>query len=132
MSVVRHHNGKTVHAHKMIVATARAMAGEMYDQVMTQNNELYKKWKALCPELTPETNFKMFVDLMYPHLIHDARAILIGLLSTDITQSLKDEIFDAIVKDNPLHIGRERANGNRVLLDANTAKLLPTGQMVQK
>ena len=64
---------KQFQAHKLIVATARSMAHELYDCVM-QDDELYASWKAQCEDLTPKISEKLFVELMYPKLIEAARA----------------------------------------------------------
>jgi hypothetical protein len=47
-----------------------------------------------------------FLELKWPELVEDARATLANMLSTGISQELKDTIFDALIKDEPLRKAR--------------------------
>lgn len=93
------------HAHFLVRKTAIELAGELYEVTMA-NNQLYADWKALCPALTPRKLESMFIAKAAPLLLEKARAILAQMLSTNISQSLKDQIFDALIKDAALKRGR--------------------------
>lgn len=101
-------SGPCVHAHRMVVETARSMAHEVYDLCM-RRNDVWARWKQMCPELTPELSEALFVDHLYPHLIEDARATLAGVLATNISDDLREAISDAIIADTGLREGRRRA-----------------------
>lgn len=116
MSVIRQLNGSTVHAHKLIVKTAKEMAHELYNSMML-NNERFEKWKKVCElygdgsNLTPAQYEELFVNEVFPSLIEQSRATLAGLLEQPISKVLKDEILDALLKDAPFRAGRLKARG---------------------
>jgi|SRR5882724_10376816 len=97
----------TVHCHKLVAQTAKEMAGALYEEVM-RDNTLWANWKAQCPDLTPPRLQAMFIELMWPKLIEQARATLAKLLATPLSESLKQQITDALIKDNTLMRGRKR------------------------
>ncbi len=88
----------TGYAHKLVASTAKEMAEELFEDVM-RDDAVYAAHKRICPELTPKLQREMFVKLMVPHLLEQARATLAKMLETNIKQSLKDEIVDALLKD---------------------------------
>jgi hypothetical protein len=97
-----------MHVHKLVRKVAIEMAGQMYDDVMTQNNDLYVEWKRQCPDLTPERLQIMWIELAWPQLVLNGsvRATLARLLTTSLDPDLKREIYDALVKDATLRRGR--------------------------
>lgn len=97
----------TIHAHWRVVKLARGMAQELYEEVM-RDNEVYKQWKLQCPELSPKFLRRRFVELATPGLIESARATLAQLLTTGLDESLKAEIYEALIKDNLLVQGRAK------------------------
>lgn len=109
-----------VHCHKLIRATAIEMAGELYDQVM-KDNKIYEYWKTICPDLTPTLSEILFIEKMWPHLIGQARATLAKMLTTNISEDLKQTVYDALCKDATLKRGRTRQG------DVNTAPTLLPG-----
>lgn len=98
----------TAHCHHLLRSTARSMAKEVYEEMM-RDNTTYALWKKQCPELTPHLARKKFVHLLWPHLLEQARATLARLLTTNISESLKEQISDALIKDNLLREGQKRA-----------------------
>ncbi len=102
---------RTVHVHKLIRATAIEMAATLYQDVMKDNN-LYAQWKSVCPDLTPTMCEAMFLELIWPKLIRQARATLASMLgpgNANVSEKMKESIYDALVADNGLVVGR----GNR-------------------
>jgi hypothetical protein len=98
--------------HKLIRDTARDMAEELYEVVM-KNNAIYEHWKRCCPELTRDIARALFVDMMYPKLIEEARATLAALLATNaIDEHRKTVIYDALVQDEPLRQRRLMPNSS--------------------
>jgi hypothetical protein len=104
----------TVHAHRQVVDTAKDIAREIYSALM-QNNHRYLQWKKTALPMFPDgspTNQQLedlFVNECFPSQIETARATLAGLLATPISEDLKSEIHDALVKDAPFAEGRKRA-----------------------
>ncbi len=91
----------TVNAHFMVAETAKAMAHELYDIVMT-DNVAYASWKDICPELTPKLAEKKFVELLVPFLLDDAVTTLATMLRGSLPEVLKNQIADALMKDASL------------------------------
>lgn len=103
--------GKGLHCHHLIAETAKDMARELYAKVM-QDNDVYADWKAQCNDITPELAERMFVKMTWPNLVEQARATLAAMLAQPIAEVLKDQISDALIKDNGLKRGRTRINFN--------------------
>lgn len=92
-------------AHRLVRETAIRFAVDLYVELM-QDNERYAKWKAQCPELTPEWLQREWVRLCWPTMIERARATLAGMLKSNISEDLKIQISDALIKDNYLRAGK--------------------------
>lgn len=97
--------GPDQHCHPMICATAIEMAGELYD-LMMKNNQQYAEWKRMHPELNIAQLEIRFLELKWPELIEDARTTLARMLGFGISEELKMQIHDALVKDNALRHAR--------------------------
>lgn len=97
--------GPDQHCHPMIRATAIEMAGELYD-LMMKNNQQYAEWKRMHPELSIAQLEIRFLELKWPELIEDARTTLARMLGSGISEELKMQIHDALVKDNALRHSR--------------------------
>src|ERR1700731_1019596 len=98
--------GPDQHCHPLIRATAIEMAGDLYD-LMMKNNVQWQEWKNLHPELHSLAEYEIrFLELKWPELIEDARATLAGMLARPISEELKIEIHDALVKDNAFRMAR--------------------------
>ena len=88
--------GKGAHAHKLVAQTAKEMSQEIYEK-NAANNEFYAKYP----------NMDEYVSSCWPLYLDAARATLAQLLTTNIEESLKIQIHDALVKDATLRRGRE-------------------------
>lgn len=75
--------------HKMVLATALDMAQELYE-LMAKDNDFYARFK----------HRGAFVKAVLPQLIPQARATLVAMLSTPISDTLKAEIASALILDN--------------------------------
>lgn len=93
------------HCHVLIAETAKAMAREVYADTM-RDNTLYVRWKKMCPELTPVLAEDKFVMLLWPHLIPQARSTLQSMLGGRLAETLKEQIYDALILDATLGRGR--------------------------
>lgn len=97
-----------VYAHRLVAKTAREMAEVLFEEVM-RDNTVYAAHKRICPELTPQMQRSLFVSLMTPHLLENARATLAGMLAGPYPESLKSKISDALILDQELSHHRNRA-----------------------
>jgi hypothetical protein len=89
-------------AHELILATARAMAHELYDVTM-QNNEWYALWRSWHPEGTTAAELEAsFVRRNTPRLLAGARTVLAGMLRTSPDPALRETIMDALLLDATL------------------------------
>lgn len=93
----------TVVCHKMVRAIAIEMAGALYDDVM-KDNEIYKGWKLVCPDLTPTVTEALFIEMLWPKLVPQARATMARMLGTNLSEDLKQPIYRAILDDNMLRL----------------------------
>lgn len=94
-------------AHKLIVETAKGLAGAMYEDMMTVDDEVWAEWKERFPDVPRSALQDKFIELMYPRLLGEARATLAGMLRGPYPESLKDQIHEALVLDNDLKTGRK-------------------------
>ena len=104
---------RVFHAHELVVRTAKDMAHELYDQVMSGDNTLYAGWREQCEELTPKKAEELFVQMMYPKLIEQARAVLGQMLGNSTYAHLHETLYDALQKDYLLRAGRHVPRGAR-------------------
>ena len=81
--------------HSLIKETAQSLARNLYEKLALKND-----FFAVNPKEAP------FVEKMWPVLIEDARATLVNMLSLPYPEELKEQIADAIIKDNTLTRGR--------------------------
>lgn len=88
--------GKGAHAHKLVAKTAQEMAQEIYEQ-NASNNKFYEEY--------PDR--ESYVSACWPLYLDAARATLAQLLATNMDESLKSEIHDALIRDATLRRGRE-------------------------
>jgi hypothetical protein len=89
--------GKGAHAHKMVAKTAQEMAEAVYEKNAGRSNEFYAKY----PDM------KAYVAECWPLYLESARTTLAQLLTTNIDESLKEQIHEALIKDATLRRGRE-------------------------
>lgn len=89
--------GKGAHAHKLVAKTAQEMAQEVYEKNAGRSNEFYEKY----PDL------EAYVKECWPLYLEAARTTLAQLLSTNMDENLKEEIYEALIRDATLRRGRE-------------------------
>lgn len=97
--------GPGQHCHLMVRQIAIEMAGELYDELMG-NNEQYAEWKAMTPGRNATSREIMFIEAKWPELIEDARATMATMLRSDLPDDLKQTIFHALLADNELKVHR--------------------------
>lgn len=108
-------------AHRLIAETAKAMAHELYDTMMS-DNEWYGVWKARWPGLSSKALEVKFVVLNTAKLLPGARELLVGMLTAPGTpEAMKTEIAEALIADASLTQGRSRGMkpATQVLRHAN-------------
>lgn len=105
-----------IHAHQLVAATARGMAEELFDMLLHGNDTFarYKDLSALLAEMQSATVNasqrqirQRFVTLATEKLLEQARATLAQMLTTPISQDLKNTIAEALILDNELRGHRE-------------------------
>jgi hypothetical protein len=79
------------HCHILIADTAKEMAGSLYEELAL--DDLFYK-------INPSQ--KAFIASQWGKFVPQARATLAQMLETDISDSLKLQIEDALIKDNAL------------------------------
>lgn len=95
----------TGHAHQLVKETAVAMAHELYDHMM-QDNQWYAQWKFQHPDLGPKALEERFIAKNLSRLLPQARATLAGMLRSTADPALQETIYEALVLDNTLIRGR--------------------------
>jgi hypothetical protein len=97
------------HCHKLLAETAKAMAHELYDKMML-DNEWYAIWKRRNPGANALALESRFVAKNWGKLVPQARAILGQMLGNpSLDPSQAEQIYDALVLDNSLVRGRGAA-----------------------
>jgi hypothetical protein len=91
--------GKGAHAHKLVAKTAQEMAQEIYEKNAGKSNDFYAQY--------PDA--QAYISSCWPLYLDAARATLAQLLTTNLDESLKSEIHDALIRDATLRRGREGA-----------------------
>ena len=92
------------HCHKLIAQVAKAMAGELYEGVMG-DNELWATWQRNNPGLSGPALEMHFIAKNWGRCVPRARATLAGLLSTGLDDESKETIMEALLLDNTLRRG---------------------------
>lgn len=97
---------RKVHAHKLVAETAEGMAHELYDTLMG-DNAWYDAWKRKNYDTrSPKALEHRFIAAHLGKLVPQARAVLAGMLRTNIDEGSKQDILDALCADNELVMGR--------------------------
>lgn len=99
-------------AHFLVAKTARALAGTMYEQLMAQD-AIYAKWRTDHPGKNAAALEKLWVEKAWPAMIASARATLADMLNGPLSEVLKDQITDALIKDNVFQEARRLQWQNR-------------------
>lgn len=89
-------------AHELVVETAKAMAHELYEELM-QRNDWYILWKSWHEEGTSAKALEAsFVERNLPGLLAGARTILAKSLATTTDPVLRETIYSALLADATL------------------------------
>jgi hypothetical protein len=77
------------------------MAQELYSTMM-KDNDWYAIWKSKNPGATAKAMQARFVNANWGPLIPQARATLAAMLAGPMEEGLKEQVLDALIKDNTL------------------------------
>lgn len=105
-----------VAAHRLVLVTAREMAGELYETMMS-DNEWYSRWREANPGLGSRALEARFIAKNLAQLFPQARAALAASLrSPNLSEADKEVIMEALVLDSTLRQGRgPRVRAHQVL-----------------
>lgn len=88
--------------HIKVAEVAKAAAGELYDKMMG-DNEFYEVWKKQNPDASPKQLEKRFIDKNWGKCLDFARQTLTMMLTRpEISEAMKEEIFDILEKDKSI------------------------------
>lgn len=104
-----------VYCHTMIKETAIGMAHKLFAN-LAKDNQIFTEWKRNFPDRSTDELERRFVKMMWPKLVEEARSTLTKMLRGPLDSVLKDQIADALIKDNILRQGRRKAPRQRVHL----------------
>lgn len=106
--------GRGLNAHRMVAEVAVKMAQEAFEVYMSAHNEVYRTFRQ---NMTEKQSRLVFVAKIAPIMLEEARIALTDCLAQpdDVcSPRLKEEIFEALVKDNDLRANRSVAAQNAV------------------
>ena len=91
---------------------AKAAAEELYETVMS-NNQVRQEWKNQNPEATEVQLVELFVARNWGKCIDFAKQSMVLMLRReDVSEQLKDQIMDALIKDNEVSATRHGYRGS--------------------
>jgi len=108
---------KLAHAHPLVAEVACEMANAVFDEAMSKDNEMWRTIKANNPGKSMEAIRRHFVKWLAPDLLDDARTTLAQSLSSNLSEALKERIYDALTRDAVLSRGR---SSRRPMITAGT------------
>lgn len=86
--------------HKLIAETAKEMAGAEYEDAAGSDDQFYKAYSSQ----------KQFIRRHWKNYVGVARKVLTQMLAMDhVSEILKDEIADALIKDREIPQGGDKA-----------------------
>jgi len=92
--------------HKEVMKVAKEAAGQHYE-VLMKDDLLFGMWKKQCPGLTSKAMEVRFIAKAWPMYVRFARTTMAMLLDrNDVAQEVKDKIYEALLLDNSLTLGR--------------------------
>jgi len=92
--------------HPLVKSTAIELARALYDKMASGSNEWYDK----------NHDTERWVGFMWKNLLPAARKQLAACLrSPNLDEKQKNEIADALIKDNELRVGRMRGLRRRLM-----------------
>lgn len=92
-----------LHVHPLVLKTAKEMAETLFE-AYAQDNVMYAQFRR--HGWTERRIRRVFVARVAPRLYEEARQTLAGILAGDYPQLMKDEVYDALCKDNLLRANR--------------------------
>lgn len=87
------------HCHPLIRDTAKGLAEAVWEEKCSRDNSFFEIFGS-------KTGKAMFVGVLMPKLVSQARATLTDMLSGPYPDELKEEIADALIKTHDLHRGQ--------------------------
>lgn len=111
-----HRPPRVAHAHPMVAKTAIELAASVWEEAVQKDNDLYRAMRRHNPGLSTDQLQRKFVRWLAPELLGDARAMLAQSIATLSDPVLKEEIYNALIADAPLRMGRQ---GHKRLLTAH-------------
>ena len=78
-----------MHTHRLIAKTAKDMAHEAYQALARKSNDFYAN----------HPNEDEYVAQTWTMFVESARTTLAYMLGTNISESLKEEIYEALLRD---------------------------------
>lgn len=100
-TLVRSDGKRRIAAHRLVASVAREACEELYEVVMS-NNAVRREWKRLNEGCSERELVKRFVDRNWGRCIPYARATLTILMQQTPNSFLREDIFDALAKDQSL------------------------------
>lgn len=97
--------------HFQVADTAKGLAREYWEQSATRSNDFYAIWK------DPDS----FVDRNWADFISIARSALTSLLADTMTdEKTKEQIYDALLKDQSVNVRRIANPQSKLILPDST------------
>lgn len=99
--------GPGLNAHRLVAKTAIEIAEEAFE-LYAHENDFYRKMRA-DGAVTEKQARKLFVERVAPRLLEDARKTLTSMLGQPddvVSEHMKEEIYEALLKDNDLRAKR--------------------------
>lgn len=93
--------------HKLVRSIAQEACGNLYEVVMSRN-DIHAEWKRQNPQCTTAKQLEsLFIVKNWPQCIEFARATMAMMLGrSDISDHMKHEIYEALILDNKIPVGR--------------------------
>lgn len=92
-----------LHVHPMVLSVAKEMANEWFE-VYASDNRWYKAF--LEAGGTERNARRQFVLRVAPRFYEEARKALAEVLNQDVPEYTKQQVFDALTKDNLMRANR--------------------------
>ena len=83
-------------AHYMIAKTAKEIARATYEDWASKSDEFYRENRSI----------EEYAEASWPMFVQAARATLAKMLTSSISDDLKNTISDALIQDNALRLRR--------------------------
>lgn len=92
---------RKIYAHELVASTARGMAEELFESMLSSDNEMFAEFKRESAEsgIEPEAIRAAFVEMMLPKLLGQARATLATMLGQRQFAHCHEQIYEALLRD---------------------------------